>query len=117
MRTRSRSHSYLNPRDSSIKTIWHLPQTRSSLALADGTLVICTGIGSNYLGSDCPSISVCPGRELADASLWITFALALATMNIGKPFNADGNELKQEDIVYTPTVIRWERIYKASASS
>ena len=107
----------MNPRDSSIKTIWHLPQPRLSLALADGTLIIRIGIGSNYLGSDCSSIRVCPGRELADASLWITWALALATMNIGKPFNADGNELKKEDVVYTSTVIRWERIYKASASS
>jgi len=48
---------------------------------------------------------VCPGRELADASLWITCALTLATMKIGKPFGADGRELKPADIAYTSTMI------------
>jgi len=48
---------------------------------------------------------VCPGRELADASLWITCAIALATVNIGKPFDADGKEIKPEDIVYSSSVI------------
>ena len=53
------------------------------------------------------SIRVCPGRELADASLWIVCALTLATMKIGKPFGAGGSELKSADIVYTSTMIRW----------
>jgi len=48
---------------------------------------------------------VCPGRELADASLWITCAIALATVNIGKPFDADGKEIKPEDVMYSSTVI------------
>jgi len=47
---------------------------------------------------------VCPGRELADASLWITAAFTLATVNIGKPF-ADGKELKPKDVAYTSTMI------------
>jgi len=33
-------------------------------------------------------------------------------MNIGKPFDGNGKELKQADIAYTSTLIRWERIYK-----
>ena len=37
----------------------------------------------------------------------MTAALTLATMNIGKPFGADGSELKPGDIVYTSTLIRW----------
>jgi hypothetical protein len=30
-------------------------------------------------------------------------------VNIGKPFDADGKEIKPEDIVYSSSVIRWER--------
>ena len=59
------------------------------------------------------SIRVCPGRELADASLWIVCALTLATMKIGKPFGAGGNELKPADIVYTSTMIRWGAYFQS----
>jgi len=48
---------------------------------------------------------VCPGRELADVSLWISCVLAIATLNIGKPFDGNGKEMKQEDVVYTSTAI------------
>jgi cytochrome P450 len=91
------------------------PPPTTSIAFGFGRRYV--DVPWHYRGSDCPSIRVCPGRELADASLWIICALTLATVNIGKSFGANGKELKPEDIAYTSTVIRWERIYKTSSVS
>ena len=72
---------------------------------------IYISIDPNYLLFDRSSIRVCPGRELADASLWTTAAFTLATVNIGKPFGADGKELKPADVAYTSTMIRWGGLF------
>lgn len=36
---------------------------------------------------------MCPGRWLADAELWITFATVLATLNITRARDQHGNEI------------------------
>lgn len=35
---------------------------------------------------------VCPGRHLAEASLFVTVATALATLHVGRVIGPDGNE-------------------------
>ncbi|GLB38279.1 putative cytochrome p450 [Lyophyllum shimeji] len=39
---------------------------------------------------------VCPGRHLADASLWIAIAMLLSTVQISKAVDEDGNEIMPE---------------------
>jgi len=36
---------------------------------------------------------ICPGRHLADESLWIAFATVLATMSVSKAVGEDGQEI------------------------
>jgi len=36
---------------------------------------------------------VCPGRYMADNTVWLTIASVLATFNLGKAKDADGNEI------------------------
>ena len=104
-----RSHIRLNRRDFLVKTRWHLlPQPQSPLDLAGGTLILSWVQATSGLIN--PSISVCPGRELADASLWIAVALTLATMKIGKPLKPNGKEMQREEVVYSSGAIRWECI-------
>ena len=37
---------------------------------------------------------ICPGKELADASIFLTVAMCLATLNIGKAIDEGGNEIE-----------------------
>ncbi|KAG6852362.1 hypothetical protein C0991_000374, partial [Blastosporella zonata] len=39
---------------------------------------------------------ICPGRHLADASLWIVIASTLATLDISKAAGVDGKEITPE---------------------
>jgi len=36
---------------------------------------------------------ICPGRSLAEAGVWLTVALVLATCDIGKGVDENGNEV------------------------
>ena len=48
---------------------------------------------------------ICPGKELADASIFIAIAQVLAAFNIGKAKDASGNTIEPL-YEYTPGVIR-----------
>lgn len=48
---------------------------------------------------------ICPGKELADASIYIAIAQVLAVFNIGKAKDASGNTVEPL-YEYTPGVIR-----------
>lgn len=48
---------------------------------------------------------VCPGRHLADASLFLTCASTLHAFNISPPLDASGNPVKLEARVETDRVI------------
>ncbi|KZT03178.1 cytochrome P450 monooxygenase [Laetiporus sulphureus 93-53] len=48
---------------------------------------------------------ICPGRLLADASVWIAAASILATMTISKAHDANGNEIVPEAAFVSGTVI------------
>ena len=45
---------------------------------------------------------ICPGRFLADVSLWLSMATILATLDLGKAKDKDGKEI---DFVPKPKVI------------
>ncbi|KAG6909265.1 hypothetical protein DXG01_001327 [Tephrocybe rancida] len=44
---------------------------------------------------------VCPGRHLADATLWISIATILSTLNISKAIGKDGKEITPEEAFQT----------------
>ena len=44
---------------------------------------------------------ICPGRHLADANLWLTFARVLAVFDIKKPVDANGIELDEKISFHT----------------
>ncbi|THH19556.1 hypothetical protein EW146_g1637 [Bondarzewia mesenterica] len=50
--------------------------------------------------------AICPGRHLADASLWIVMATMLATLSIDKTLGPDGNEITPT-IALTPGLTRY----------
>lgn len=56
--------------------------------------------GTNYLHS-----RICPGRHLADASLWIAMASVLATLNISKSLDNNGKEITPE-VAFTSGITR-----------
>lgn len=43
-----------------------------------------------------PLCSICPGRYLADSSVWLVTASILATMNVGRARDAAGHEIVPE---------------------
>ncbi|RYP13071.1 hypothetical protein DL767_010944 [Monosporascus sp. MG133] len=55
---------------------------------------------------------ICPGRLLADSSVWITIAKSLAVFNIRKPV-VDGKEV-EPTVLFTPGVISHPYPYTAS---
>jgi hypothetical protein len=48
---------------------------------------------------------ICPGRHLAEASVWIVVVTLLATMNINKAIGPDGKEITP-DVVLTSGLTR-----------
>jgi cytochrome P450 len=55
---------------------------------------------------------VCPGKLLADSSVWLTVALSLAALDIQKPVNQDGHEMTPE-VDFMPGVISHSRPFEA----
>jgi len=56
---------------------------------------------------DANSSRICPGRHLAEASVWIVMVTMLATMNITKAVDANGKEIIP-DVELTPGLTRYE---------
>ncbi|KAG6852267.1 hypothetical protein H0H87_010423, partial [Tephrocybe sp. NHM501043] len=44
---------------------------------------------------------VCPGRHLADGTLWISIATILSTLSITKAVGKDGKEITPEEVFQT----------------
>ncbi|KAF8073651.1 cytochrome P450 [Lyophyllum atratum] len=49
---------------------------------------------------------ICPGRHLADASVWIAMATILSTLCISKAKSEDGEEITPEEVFYTSVASR-----------
>lgn len=47
---------------------------------------------------------ICPGRVLADSSVWLTIAQSLAAFNIKKALDKDGKEIEPK-VEFTPGII------------
>lgn len=58
----------------------------------------------SYSNSSSLSSSVCPGRDLADLSLFILLSTALAVFNISKPKDENGQTIEQVS-EWTPGLI------------
>jgi Cytochrome P450 len=61
-------------------------------------------------GSNGPAVAhldcrVCPGRDLAYITIWITFAQSIATLEIRKGVDANGKEINPS-LEYTPGTVR-----------
>ncbi|KAF9460615.1 cytochrome P450 CYP621A2 [Collybia nuda] len=56
---------------------------------------------------------ICPGRHLADASLWIAMVSVLATMDITKAVDADGKEVTPE-VAFSSGITSHPRPYRCA---
>lgn len=54
---------------------------------------------------------VCPGRQIADASLFLTIANTLAVFDVKKPLGEDGKEI-EPPVDFTPGIISHPTPYK-----
>lgn len=55
----------------------------------------------------------CPGKVLADASVWLTVARSLAVFDISKPRDDAGNEIKPA-VSFSPGILSHADPFKAS---
>ncbi|KIL71227.1 hypothetical protein M378DRAFT_154728 [Amanita muscaria Koide BX008] len=57
---------------------------------------------------------ICPGRHLAETSVWLMVALVLATFNISKARDEHGNEIDVDDQAFTDTLAMHPLPFKCS---
>ncbi|KIL71215.1 hypothetical protein M378DRAFT_154710 [Amanita muscaria Koide BX008] len=57
---------------------------------------------------------ICPGRHLADASVWLMIASVLATFNISKARDEHGNEIDVDDQAFTDSLAMHPLPFKCS---
>ena len=64
-----------------------------------------------------PSVGrVCPGQYLAEASLFLAVTMSLATFNISKAHDEDGNTIEPE-IEWVPAAIWYDEIFALLSDS
>ncbi|KAM6490882.1 Cytochrome P450 [Amanita muscaria] len=57
---------------------------------------------------------ICPGRHIADSLLWLTFACILATFDICKAKDDNGNEINIDPYAYADSMITYPLPFKCS---
>lgn len=67
----------------------------------------------SFSNSSSLSSSVCPGRDLADLSLFILLSTSLAVLNINKPKDANGQTIEQVS-EWTPGLISRPKGFRAA---
>jgi len=56
-------------------------------------------------GFDVLASRKCPGRHLAEGTMWITIAYMLATFDMSSPKDKNGNEIKLEDVEFEEGIV------------
>ena len=105
--------SYSSPNDSLVTSL-NSTLTDSALDLGAGTNIFCTPEAFYHI---CLSLAffsrICPGKELADASMFMFIATCLAVLDIRKARD-DNGQVVEPLYQYTPGIISHPMEFKCS---